>query len=235
MALLRTAVNPPRFENFRHMRVECLALPPDGLRVLDVGCGGGLLSEAFARLGCAVTGVDRSAPAPAAARAHALRVGWPIGYLEGNAEALPLEGGEFDIVCCCDVLERVDDADEVIGEIARVIRPGGVFFFDTIERTFKSKLVAVKLAQDWCITRLIPRDVHVWDRFIRPDELVDAMAGLSLATNPFAALAALIGHKLGRMSFSELGDTLKLASSADLSLSYMGFAAAEWRVGEALR
>lgn len=109
------------------------------------------------------------------------------------------------------------------------------FFFETIDRTFKGKLVAVKLAQDWRITRLIPRDVHVWDRFIRPDELVDAMASLSLANSPFAALAALIGHKLGRMSFSELGDTLKLASSADLSLSYMGFAAAEWRVGEALR
>lgn len=91
------------------------------------------------------------------------------------------------------------------------------------------------VAQDWRLTRLIPRDVHVWDKFIRPNELVDLLdqhglpqhelAGLSPAkSHPLSALSALVRHKLGRMSFAELGSKLKLRQSADLSISYMGFA-----------
>lgn len=234
MALLRTAVNPPRFEYFRRVLLERLEWDPRGLRVLDVGCGGGLLSEAFAAMGCEVTGVDRSVPTLAAARAHAAASGLDIRYLEGSAEALPSEAGRFDLVCCCDVLEHVDDPETVVREISRALRPGGAFFFDTINRTLRSKLVAIKLAQDWRPTRLIPRDVHVWEQFIRPDELVRLMqrhglsqhelAGLSPGMNPFMALGALIRKKLGRMSFAELGSRLTLKQSSDLSISYMGFA-----------
>lgn len=132
------------------------------------------------------------------------------------------------------MVEYVEEPDTVVREIARVLRPGGVFFFDTINRTLRSKLVAIKLAQDWRLTRLIPRDVHVWDKFIRPGELgllLDRhglsqhdLVGLSPAMNPFSALSALAKHKLGRMSFAELGATLKLKPSADLSISYMGYA-----------
>jgi len=234
MALLRTSVNPPRFEYFRKALLESLRRDPRGLRLLDVGCGGGLLSEAFASMGCDVTGVDRSAPTLAAARAHAERSGLAIRYLEGSADALPFESQSFDIVCCCDVLEHVDDPGMVVREISRVLRPGGVFFFDTLNRTLRSKLVAIKLAQDWRPTRLIPRNVHVWDKFIRPDELVflldqhglsqHELAGLSPAMNPMTALSALVRHKLGHMSFADLGSKLKLKQSSDLSISYMGFA-----------
>ena len=234
MALLRTSVNPPRFAYFREVLVERLRLDPQVLRVLDVGCGGGLLSEAFAALGCHVTGVDRSVPTLAAARSHAERSGLGIRYLEGTAETLHFESGTFDVVCCCDVLEHVDDPDIVVREIARVLKAGGVFLFDTINRTLRSKLVAIKLAQDWRLTRLIPRNVHVWEKFIRPEELVRTLdrhgmprhelAGLSPAVNPFSAAGALVRNKLGRMSFAELGSKLTLEQSSDLSISYMGYA-----------
>jgi ubiquinone biosynthesis O-methyltransferase len=234
MSLLRTSVNPPRFEFFRKVLVERLRRDPGGLHVLDVGCGGGLLSERFAAMGCDVTGIDRSVPTLSAARRHAEASALPIRYLEGSAERLAFDSATFDVVCCCDVLEHVDSPDAVMREISRVLKPGGVFFFDTINRTLRSKLVAIKFAQDWRLTRLIPPDVHVWEKFIRPHELAHLLdrngmpefelAGLSPAMNPLTALGALIRNKLGRMSFAELGTRIRLKQSTDLSISYMGFA-----------
>jgi 2-polyprenyl-6-hydroxyphenyl methylase/3-demethylubiquinone-9 3-methyltransferase len=238
MALLRLAVNPPRFDYFRGVLGKLQRVPTE-LQVLDVGCGGGLLAEEFAALGCKVTGVDRSEPTLHAAREHALRSGLDIRYLSGDAADLPFAGPQFDVVCCCDVLEHVDDVGVVVAEIARVLRPGGVFFFDTINRTWQSKLFAIKFAQDWWPTRVVPRDVHVWEKFIRPQELARHLlahglstaefAGLSPSANPAAVLAAFLRLKLSMGNFGALGSALKLAKSNDLSLSYMGFALAESR------
>jgi 2-polyprenyl-6-hydroxyphenyl methylase/3-demethylubiquinone-9 3-methyltransferase len=239
MALLRHAVNPPRFAYFHEVLRQRFGASHGPLSVLDVGCGGGLLSERFASIGCAVTGIDRSLPTLAAAREHAQAAGLDIDYRPGDAHTLPFDAAGFDVVCCCDVLEHVADVDRVVGEIARVLKPGGVFFFDTINRTWRSKLLAIKLAQDWPLTRLVPRDVHVWTQFIRPSELAASLerhglpaqefAGLSPAMNPLKALTALLRLKLGRISFGEMGQALVLARSRDLSLSYMGFAAAPAR------
>jgi 2-polyprenyl-6-hydroxyphenyl methylase/3-demethylubiquinone-9 3-methyltransferase len=234
MALLRTSVNPPRFDYFRKALLDRVGLDPAGVTLLDVGCGGGLLSERFASLGCTVTGIDRSLPTLAAARAHAEKSGLGIDYLEGSAESLPFDSAQFDVVCCCDVLEHVDDLDVVVREISRVLKPGGVFLFDTINRTFRSKLVAIKLAQDWRLTRLVPRNVHVWEKFIRPRELGVVMerhglskgefTGLSPVFRPVAVLGALVRKKLGRINFAELGSRLQLKQSNNQSISYMGFA-----------
>jgi 2-polyprenyl-6-hydroxyphenyl methylase/3-demethylubiquinone-9 3-methyltransferase len=236
MALLRTSVNPGRSAYFREVLVQRLRREPAQLDLLDVGCGGGLLAEEFARLGCRVTGIDRSLPTLEAARAHATSAGLAIDYREGSADALPFDAARFDVVSCCDVLEHVDDPAAVLAEIARVLRPGGVFLFDTINRTLRSKLVAIKLAQDWRPTRFIPRDVHVWEKFIRPAELSAWLqaqnlwpcefAGLSPPRNPLPALGAFARHKLGRLSFGELGERLRLERSRDLAISYMGFAVA---------
>ncbi len=234
MALLRNSVNPPRFAYFRDVLVKQARLNPSQLSVLDVGCGGGLLSEQFAAIGCAVTGVDRSTPTLAEANAHATVASLAITYLEADALCLPFEAGRFDVVCCCDVLEHVDDVDKAVAEISRVLKPGGIFFFDTINRTLRSKLLAIKIAQDWKWTCFVPRNVHVWHKFIRPDELAASMSkhalspreffGLSPTGNPLRMLAAFVRLKLGKMSFAELGNKITLAKSRDLSVSYMGYA-----------
>lgn len=239
MALLRNAVNPPRFAYFRERlaRLEWYAdaasNPPS---VLDVGCGGGLLAERFAAIGCRVTGVDQSLPTLEAARDHARSSGLDIAYEAGDAASLPFADAQFDVVCCCDVLEHVGDVDRVVAEIARVLKPSGVFFFDTINRTWRSRLLAIKLAQDWL--RIVPRHVHVWHRFVRPHELAASLerhglsahefVGLSPVMRPRAvmqALRAFAGLALGRTNFGHLGHNITLARSKDLSLSYMGFAA----------
>src|SRR5882724_7864465 len=103
------ALNPARFGYMRRVLTEELHLTPTDLRVLDVGCGGGLLAEEFARLGCAVTGVDPSQESLAAAREHAAAQGLAIGYQRSTGEALPCAADSFDVVYCCDVLEHVDD------------------------------------------------------------------------------------------------------------------------------
>lgn len=234
MAVLRTSINPPRFDYFRKILLNRLKLNPQALQVLDVGCGGGLLAEQFASLGCVVTGIDQSVPTLNAAKAHAAKSGLNIQYIESTGEKLPFEAAKFDIVCCCDVLEHVDDIDAVIAEISRVLKPGGILFFDTINRTLISNLVAIKMAQDWKLTRFLPKDVHVWDKFIKPNELVVSLvknglpqaefAGLSPANNPLKSLLAIFQQKLGIIDFAELGSKLKLKQSKDISISYMGFA-----------
>ena len=133
-----TALNPARFGYMRRVLVEELRISPLGLRVLDIGCGGGLLAEEFARLGCVVTGVDPSAESLAAAREHAMSQGLAIRYQCARGEALPFADASFDAAFCCDVLEHVDDLSRVIAETARVLRPRGIYLFDTINRTFLS-------------------------------------------------------------------------------------------------
>ena len=234
MALLRTAVNPPRVAYFDAVLTQHAPGAREALQVLDVGCGGGLLSEAFAERGFHVTGIDASARSLAAARAHAAHSGLAIDYRDGRAEALPFDDASFDVVACCDMLEHVDDIDAVIAEIARVLKPGGVFLFDTINRTWLSRLVAIKLAQDWWPTRMIPRDVHVHAQFVRPAELDAAMrrqtlvtremVGLSPAFRPVRLLRAWLRHKRGRMDFATFGTHVQLQRSDDLRISYMGYA-----------
>src|SRR4051812_39703157 len=130
------ALNPARFGYMRRMVVEELRLAPVGPRVLDVGrgggvlgeggapgwvrCGGGLLAEEFARLGCSVMGVDPSEESLAAARMHAAGQGLAIGYQCALGEALPFRDASFDVVYCCDVLEHVNEVRRVIAETARV-------------------------------------------------------------------------------------------------------------------
>jgi 2-polyprenyl-6-hydroxyphenyl methylase / 3-demethylubiquinone-9 3-methyltransferase len=121
------ALNPARFGYMRRVLLAELRLAPAGLPVLDIGCGGGLLAEEFARLGCAVMGVDPSEESLAAARTHAASQGLAIGYQCARGEALPFADESFDIVYCCDVLEHVNAWRQVIAETARVLRPGGLF------------------------------------------------------------------------------------------------------------
>jgi 2-polyprenyl-6-hydroxyphenyl methylase / 3-demethylubiquinone-9 3-methyltransferase len=140
-----------------------------GLRILDIGCGGGVLSEPLARLGAAVVGADPAENNIAAARHHAERAGLSIDYRATTAEALKEAGEAFDVVLAMEVVEHVADFELFIEVCADLVRPGGLLFVATINRTMKSFALAIVGAE--YILRWLPRGTHQWDKFITPDEL----------------------------------------------------------------
>jgi 2-polyprenyl-6-hydroxyphenyl methylase / 3-demethylubiquinone-9 3-methyltransferase len=149
-----------------------------GKAVLDLGCAGGFMAEALARRGAHVTGIDPAAEAIDAARAHARAEGLRIGYDVGVGEALPYDSASFDAVVCVDVLEHVADLAMVLSEVARTLRPGGLFLFDTINRNLLARLATITIAED--VLRLLPRGTHDPAMFIKPAELRAAMQGAGL-------------------------------------------------------
>ena len=232
--LLHGSVTPGRFGYFLDVLGRRLGAGVEGLRVLDVGCGGGFLAEEFASRGCRVTGVDPSPASIGAARAHAAGRGLSVDYRVGAGEDLPFPGGAFDVACCCDVLEHVVDVDRVIGETARVLAPGGLYLFDTVNRTRRSKLLAVKAVQEWRLTRLTDVALHDWDMFIMPAELATVLrrhgmvpgevTGLGARAGPLAVLRALASARRGRISYGELSRRLDVGRVRSTAVAYMGFA-----------
>ncbi|MFN7224750.1 MAG: bifunctional 2-polyprenyl-6-hydroxyphenol methylase/3-demethylubiquinol 3-O-methyltransferase UbiG [Paracoccaceae bacterium] len=154
--------------------------------VLDLGCAGGFMAEALAQRGARVTGIDPAAEAIDAARAHARQQGLRIGYDVGVGEALPYDDASFDAVVCVDVLEHVADLNRVLAEVARTLRPGGMFLFDTINRNPIAQLATITVAED--ILRLLPRGTHDPAMFIKPAELRAAMQGAGLVPGPTSGL-----------------------------------------------
>ncbi len=154
------------------LRVDyiCRHAPVDGARVLDVGCGGGLLSEALARRGAQVTGIDLAADSIAVATEHALAGGLRIDYQTTSAESMAEQApGGFDVVTCLELLEHVPDPAQVVTACARAVRPGGAVFFSTINRNLKSFLLAIVAAEH--VLQLIPKGTHEYLKLIRPHEL----------------------------------------------------------------
>lgn len=225
---------PPRFGYMRRVLVDELGLDPRGLRALDIGCGGGLLAEEFARLGCDVSGIDPSLESLAAARAHAEEQGLRIDYRPGTGEAIAFADGVFDIAYSCDVLEHVADLPRVLAETARILRPGGVFLYDTINRTWRSKLVVIKLFQEWSGTSFMPPDLHDWQQFIKPPELLGLLerkglrsrgiTGLGPTAGPLRIFRILRARKRGEISYVEAARRIGLHESRDMSIVYMGHA-----------
>ncbi len=141
-----------------------------GKTVLDVGCGGGILSEAMARRGADVTGIDMSAPALSVARLHALEQGVKIDYVQSPAEQYANDhAGQFDVVTCLEMLEHVPEPASVVQACAQLVKPGGAVIFSTLNRNRKSWLFAIVGAEQ--VLKLLPRGTHDWNRFIRPSEL----------------------------------------------------------------
>ena len=166
--------------------------PISGCRVLDVGCGGGILSEAMAALGADVTGIDASAESVGAAIAHAQKSGVNVSYHCTTAEAYARKHpAGFDAVVCMELLEHVPTPVSVVSACAALTRPGGKVFFATLNRNLKSYLFAIFGAER--ILRLLPSGTHHWRRFVKPEELEGwaAEAGLcrtsriGLHYNPF--------------------------------------------------
>jgi len=232
--VLHGSITPGRFAYFRDVLARQFDTGVSGLRVLDIGCGGGFLAEEFAALGCQVTGIDPSPASIAAARAHAAERGLRIDYRAGAGEELPVPDAAFDVACCCDVLEHVPDVDRVISETTRVLKPGGLYLFDTVNRTRASKLLAIKAAQQWRLTRLTDIAFHDWDMFITPGELAAVLerhglapgetTGLGARATPLAVLRSLAGARLGRITYGELSRRLDVGQVSSTAVSYMGFA-----------
>jgi len=232
-ALLRYALNPLRFNFFQNVLRQNDAAKA-GSKILDLGCGGGFLSEEFAKAGFAVTGLDPSPHLLEEARAHAAQGGLAIKYVEGYGEKLPFADGSFDFVACCDVLEHVEDVDRVIGEIARVLKPAGYFFFDTVNRTVISWLLMIKIAQDWKFTAWEAPRTHVWPKFVKPAEL-DALLkrhgldcgelrGIEPGQNPLSCLIDIRRRAQGKLTRRAMAERMRICESKHLEGSYMGYA-----------
>jgi len=147
------------------LRLDSLA----GLRVLDIGCGGGILCEPLARLGASVVGVDPSESNIAVAQQHAARSGLTIDYRDSTVEALAEAREIFDVVLAMEVVEHVADVPLFVELAAGTVKPGGLMFVATLNRTAKSFALAIVGAE--YILRWLPRGTHQWDKFVMPDEL----------------------------------------------------------------
>jgi 2-polyprenyl-6-hydroxyphenyl methylase/3-demethylubiquinone-9 3-methyltransferase len=230
---LRSFMNPARMQYFTSA-FSARALDPAGKVIIDIGCGGGLFAEEVAGLGASVIGIDPAPGAIAAARKHAVGGGLAIDYRVGSGEHLPAQDGCADVVYCVDVLEHVADVDAVVGEATRVLRPGGLFLFDTINRTWISKLVLIKLCQDWPVTAWMPPGLHDWNQFITPAELrevlarhhlrEDGLTGLMPGISPLALIPLMRRVKKGKLSYAEFGRRSAMVLSKDLRASYIGHA-----------
>lgn len=183
--------------------------PLAGLRILDVGCGGGLVSEGMASLGATVTGIDASATSIAVARHHAGESGLAIDYLCTVPEDLAGQGPVFDAVVAMEVVEHVADLDAFIAAIAAMTRPSGVVLLATLNRTLKSLMLA-KIGAEY-VLRWLPIGTHDWRRFLRPSELARALARhhLRLADARGMSYDPLAGH---------------WSMSRDLDVNYIGCA-----------
>ncbi len=150
--------------------------PFEGLRLLDIGCGGGLLSEPMARLGFDVTGVDASERNIGAAKAHAASLGLAINYLCTTAETLLAEESQpFDVILNMEVIEHVADRAGFLRDCSRLVAPGGLMIVATLNRTAKAMAMAVIGAEH--VLRWLPVGTHDWKKFVRPEEMIAWLAG----------------------------------------------------------
>src|SRR5579862_3859867 len=157
-----------------------------GLRILDIGCGGGILCEPLARLGADVVGVDPAQPNIEAARLHAAGAGLAIDYRVSTAEALADAGERFDVVLAMEVVEHVADLPLFVRRCGEMVEPGGLMIAATINRTLKSFVLAIVGAE--YVLRWVPRGTHRWDRFVTPNELEIALAQAGLVARDTAGV-----------------------------------------------
>lgn len=176
-----------------------------GKKVLDVGCGGGILAESMAREGALVTGLDMGKEPLTVARLHALETGTKLDYIQQTVEEHAEQNeGAYDVVTCMEMLEHVPDPASVIASCAKLIKPGGHVFFSTLNRNIKSYLFAIVGAEQ--VMKLVPKGTHDHKKFIRPSELM-AMVDLT----------ELEDRHITGLHYNPLTDTYKLGRNVDVN------------------
>jgi 2-polyprenyl-6-hydroxyphenyl methylase/3-demethylubiquinone-9 3-methyltransferase len=184
--------------------------PLDGLAVLDIGCGGGLVCEPLCRLGARVTGIDPAPDNVEAARRHAADQELAITYRAARVEDLAAEGQTFDAVVCLEVVEHVPDPGAFLKTCAGLVRPGGLMLLSTINRTLKAYFLAIVGAE--YVLRWVPVGTHQWDRLVTPDELTRHLQAAGLGAPDLRGIV-----------YSPIDDTWSL--SADTDVNYLASAA----------
>jgi 2-polyprenyl-6-hydroxyphenyl methylase/3-demethylubiquinone-9 3-methyltransferase len=181
--------------------------PLRGKRVLDVGCGGGLLSEAMARAGATVTGIDLGAATVEVAELHALESGLAVRYLRESAEQHAIaNAGAYDVVTCMEMLEHVPEPSSVMDALRTLVKPGGDVFVSTINRNLKAYLLAIVGAE--YVLNLLERGTHTYERFIRPSELARC-----------ARKAGLMVVDIAGLEYDPIRETAR--QSANVDVNYM--------------
>ncbi|HEX2841509.1 bifunctional 2-polyprenyl-6-hydroxyphenol methylase/3-demethylubiquinol 3-O-methyltransferase UbiG [Hyphomicrobium sp.] len=194
-----------RKELTRHFGLDPAGLRPfRDLRLLDVGCGGGLISEPLTRLGARVTGIDPGEKNVAIARDHAASQVLEIDYRATTIEDLASTGEQYDAVICLEVVEHVPDVGAFVKSCASLVRPGGMLILSTINRTLKSYALAIVAAE--YVLGWLPRGTHQWDRFVTPDELARHIADAGLAAPRFEGFV-----------YNPFKDTWSLAPETDVN------------------
>ncbi len=179
-----------------------------GKRVLDVGCGGGILSESMAQRGAEVTGIDMGAEPLKVAKLHGLESGVSVSYRQVTVEQLAEEQpGSFDVVTCMEMMEHVPDPSSIVDACARLAKPGGKVFFSTLNRNPKSYLMAIVGAEQ--ILQLVPKGTHDFKKFIRPSELANWIRAAGLQSNEITGL-----------TYNPLTKTYRL-NPRDVDVNYM--------------
>jgi 2-polyprenyl-6-hydroxyphenyl methylase/3-demethylubiquinone-9 3-methyltransferase len=209
-------INPVRLgyirdHAFRHYNLDDRSRTPlDGLSLLDIGCGGGLLCEPLARLGAKVTGIDVSDTNIKIAALHAREQGVAIDYRSVAVEEMAKKRTRFDIVLNMEVVEHVADVEGFVGASAKLVKPGGLMFMATLNRTLKSFALAIVGAE--YILGWLPKGTHKWEKFLTPQELSAHIEDAGLAVVDRAGVV-----------YSPLADNWRL--SGDLDVNYMLLAA----------
>lgn len=209
-------LNPVRLGYIRehllaHFGRDGTAMRPfDGLSIIDVGCGGGLLCEPLARLGATVTGIDAAERNIAIARLHAEKSGLAIDYRATTSEALAAEGARFDMVLNMEVVEHVDNVPLYMKSCADLVKPGGLMLTATLNRTARARLFAVFAAER--VLRWLPKGTHDWNKFLTPEEIAVLLKRNGLRVTGETGVV-----------FHPLGDEWR--RSRDMGINYMVMAA----------
>src|SRR5665647_134456 len=231
--LIRTLINPFRVDYAKRV-FDQLEMKLLEMSALEVGCGGGILTEEIAKMGFITTGIDPSEQSLTNAKKHAKDNNLKINYEKGTGENLPFQNNSFDVVFCCDVLEHVYDLPKVISEISRVLKNEGIFIYDTFNRTILSKISAIKILQEWGRWAIMPPNLHVWEMFIKPDEIRSLLRenqfdwkehrGAKPNISYLNMLRYLRKRATGELTYEEFGNKFLMVESTSTKIMYIGYA-----------